>query len=259
VGTASAPRAAILLAEDDPALAAMLADTLGAKGYRVWHAPSAADAERMVDEARPDLIICDLMLPDTSGLLLCAELKRKADAPIIICSGTKRRDDRLVGFKLGADDFIAKPFEVEELIVRIEAALRRAVRRQETSPAAAALPPSVERVGDLVLDRTACRASLAGRDLALTPTEYRLLSALVTRPDVVHSRQDLAQHVWGAHDPGLDSTLDVHMRRLRAKLRSGAETADVGGNAPKLHTVRGFGYRLVSPPPTASHRPGHAA
>jgi DNA-binding response OmpR family regulator len=111
----------------------------------------------------------------------------------------------------------------------------------------------------LVIDRAACRATLAGCDLALTPTEYRLLSALAARPDEVHGRKDLAQQVWNTYDSGIDRTLDVHMRRLRAKLQRAAAAATSGGAAPALETVRGFGYRLVSPPPGAAHAARRAA
>src|SRR4051812_21901166 len=123
----------------------------------------AADAESLLDEIQVDLIICDLMLPDASGLILCADLKKKADVPIIICSGTIRKDDRIIGFKLGADDFIAKPFELTDLLARVEASLRRAARFR---PAPAA-PPERERVGNLAVDRARCRVTVAGKEIAL--------------------------------------------------------------------------------------------
>ena len=228
-------RGTILLVEDDPTVAGMLKDRLEARGYCVWHAESAAEAEAMAGELRLDLIILDLMLPDAHGLVLCAELKEKHAAPVIICSGTKRRDDAALGFKLGADDFVAKPFSVGELEARIEAALRRASPR-----AAAESPPArgVQRIGELAIDHARCRVTLGGEVLRLTPTEYRLLCALADRPDEVVSRQELAEGVWGYHDSAVGRSLDVHMRRLRAKLDAGAAPP------PALVTVRGFGYRL---------------
>src|SRR5919202_3609309 len=138
-------------------MAMMLRDALQSKGYHVWHAASAAEAEALLAEIRADLIICDLMLPDANGLILCADLHRKAQAPIIICSGTKRKDDRILGFKLGADDFIAKPFELDDLLARVEASLRRAERFR---PKPAVLPER-ERVGNLAVDRARCRVTLA--------------------------------------------------------------------------------------------------
>ena len=113
----------ILLVEDDSAVGDMLVDRLGAKGYRVWRAESVAEAEAALERAEPNLVILDLMLPDTSGLVLCADLKAKPDVPVIICSGTKRKEDAVLGFKLGADDFVAKPFSVDELELRVESAL----------------------------------------------------------------------------------------------------------------------------------------
>ena len=115
----------ILLIEDDAALASMLSDTLRARSYGVWQVGSAADAEVALDEVRPDLILLDLMLPDRNGLIMCAKLKARAGAPVIICSATKRKEDAAIGFQLGADDFLRKPFSVDELQARIELTLRR--------------------------------------------------------------------------------------------------------------------------------------
>jgi DNA-binding response OmpR family regulator len=222
----------VLLIDDDADLAAMLSDTLGARGYRIWHATTAADAELILDQARPDLIIVDLVLPDRNGLILCASLKDRVGVPIIICSASKRKEDAALGFRLGADDFIAKPFSLDELQARLEAALRAS---------AAALPATsdVQQIGSLVLHRAECRATLGDDTLPLTPTEYRLLCAIASRPDQVLSRETLADEVWGAHDNGITHSLDVHMRRLRAKL----EAAAVSG--PRVATRRGFGYQLL--------------
>ena len=241
----SAPRAlraTVLLAEDDPTLATMLRDGLGARGYRTWHAATAAEAEALLDEVRPDVIIVDLTLPDRHGLLLCATLKERTVAPIIISSATKRKDDPALGFKLGADDFVAKPFSVDELEVRIEAALHRAA-----GPSPIRMGPSrcQQRLGELCIDESRCRATLGGETLQLTPTEYRLLCALASRPDEVFSREELAESVWGYHDAGVARSLDVHMRRLRAKLNAGRVSP------PPLVTVRGFGYRIVQERPVA--------
>jgi DNA-binding response OmpR family regulator len=239
MNTTARSRPNILLVEDDPAFATMLKDTLGVRGYCVWHAGTAVEAEVMADEVRPDLIIVDLMLPDTHGLVLCANLREKQPAPIIICSATKRKDDPVLGLKLGADDFIAKPFSVDELQARVEAALRRASLGTGT-PA----PPeeASERIGQLVIDKPRCQVRLGGREIGLTPTEYRLLCALASRPDHVLSREELAERVWGHYDPGIGRSLDVHLRRLRAKLNTGPVPP------PALLTVRGFGYQLAREP-----------
>ena len=229
----------ILLAEDDPIVAGLLVDVLTAKGYCVWHATSGAEAEAMVGEVHPDLIVLDLMLPDTNGLVLCATLRAGSHVPIIICSGTKRKDDPVLGLKLGADDFVAKPFSIHELLARIEVALRRVAGR---APAPATAPPSGQHVGNLAIDRAHCQVLLGGKPLHLTPTEYRLLCALADRPGEVVSHQELAKQVWGTYDWGVGRSLEVHMRRLRARLAAGPVPP------PALVTLRGFGYKLVPEP-----------
>jgi DNA-binding response OmpR family regulator len=226
----------ILLAEDDPAVAAMLKDVLERKGYRVWSAESGAEVEAILKDSVPDLVILDLMLPDTNGLVLFLDIKARADVPIIMCSGTRRKEDAVLGLRLGAEDFIAKPFSAQELQARIEAVLRRSqVRRTPDGKGEGAC----EQFGNLVVDRTRCRVTVGDLDVQLTPTEYRLLSLLVTRGDEVVAKKELAEAVWGDYDPDIGRTLDVHMRRLRAKLRAGRP------GAPRLETVRSFGYRLA--------------
>ncbi len=233
------PRKSVLLVEDDLCVATMLRDRLEARGYSVGHAINAAAAELMLGEICPDLIILDLMLPDTNGLVLCADFKAGRDVPIIICSATKRSDDPIIGFKLGADDFIAKPFSVDELLARMEAALRRGPTR---AAKASRHPPGGQRIGELVIDQARCQVTLGCELLHLTPTEYRLLCALASRPDEVVSREELAKRVWGYHDVSVGLSLEVHMRRLRSKLNAGAVTP------PPLVTLRGFGYKIVQEP-----------
>ncbi len=232
----------IMLVEDDPAVAQTLADVLESGGYQTWHAENGADAKAMMERGRPDLVILDLMLPDVDGLVLCSSLKALADVPIIICSATNERRDKILGLKLGADDFIAKPFDIYELEARVEAVLRRV-----TQAHAAPQPTHVEqmRIGDLAIDRSRRRVTLGGAALQLTPTEYRLLSALASRPDEILSREELAQRVWGYQDASSGRTIDVHIRRLRVKLAGGPVPA------PAIVSVRGFGYKL-SPIETAA-------
>ena len=226
----------ILLIEDDRALASMLSDALRARSYDVWHVESAGDAEAALDQVRPDLILLDLILPDRNGLVMCAKLKACAGAPVIICSATKRKEDAAIGFQLGADDFLRKPFSLDELQARIDLTLRRRLAPEGEQP-----PPGdqIERLGALTIDKSRCVVSVGGEVLHLTPTEFRLLSALAGRASEVLSRRELAQRIWGCVDDGVLRSLDVHMRRLRAKL---ASVADVG---PCLVTRRGFGYQLV--------------
>jgi DNA-binding response OmpR family regulator len=188
----------------------------------------------LLDRINPDLILLDLMLPDEDGLLLCSELKSKRDIPIIICSGTPRQSERILGLRLGADDFIAKPFDVDDLEARVDNVLRRAARS-----GVSLAERDVYRIGGLVIDRRRPHASINGHTLLLTPTEYRLLSALASQPDIALSRAELAQLVWGYSDASHGRALDVNIRRLRLKL------AKAGATAPSVISVRGYGYKLL--------------
>ena len=165
------PRATILLVEDDQALAQMLHHWFTLKGYRFWHAGTAAEARAMAENVSPDLIILDLLLPDRNGLVVCAELLEQRPVPIVILSATNREEDPILASKLGAVGFVPKPFSSEELEARVEEALRHG------PPASAASPPAAaaQSVGPLVIDRSRCTVTLGGEVVHLTPTEYRLL------------------------------------------------------------------------------------
>jgi DNA-binding response OmpR family regulator len=232
------PRATILLVDDDLTFAEMLRDQLTARGYYVYHAVSAAEAEGMVDEVAPDLVIVDLLLPDTHGLVLCANLRDRITAPIIICTWSKQPGDLLLGLKLGADDVVSKPFPSEEFAARIEVALRRPAR----DPASSVPSEVVQVIGPLAIDRARYRVTLGGDPIHLTPTEYRLLCTLAERPNHVLSSKELAERVWGSPDADVRRSLETQLRRLRAKLKSGPVMA------PSLTTVRGFGYELTWEP-----------
>jgi DNA-binding response OmpR family regulator len=169
------------------------------------------------------------------GLVLCSGLKSIADVPIIICSATPQKRDAILGLKLGADDFIAKPFDIYELEARVEAVLRRVAAARTSEPSAAA--PDHSRVGELVIDCLRRRVTLGGQPIQLTPTEYRLLAALASRPDEILSRN--AQLMWGYQDASSGRTIDVHIRRLRVKLGQGPVAA------PAIAAVRGFGYKIA--------------
>jgi DNA-binding response OmpR family regulator len=177
------------------------------------------------------------MLPDT----LTTSLKAITDAPILILSARQEQVDRVLGLKLGADDFVAKPFDLDELEARIQAVLRRAARsREATTPSQ---PSDQLRVGELVIAQSRGTVSIGGQAVHLTPTEYRLVVALANRPDEVLSRETLGQIVWGYEDVGTGHLIDVHIGRLRSKLRQAAH------NAPVIITVRGRGYRIVAEAP----------
>ena len=240
-------RSTILLVEDDAAIAYMLTDVLESTGYQVRVAATGASARTQVDQHKPDLIILDLVLPDEDGLVLCSVLKNMANVPILICSGTQRRRDAFLSLKLGADDFIAKPFDVYDLLARVEVLLRRAAQHH---PSEVATQRSPIRIGALLIDHATHQVTLGDNMLQLTPTEYRLLTVLAARPDQVVPRDALAKLVWGDPDTGTSRTIDVHIGRLRVKL------SQAGRSAPQIISVRGFGYKIVGSsapgPPLAS-------
>src|SRR5688572_25200070 len=194
----------ILLVEDDAGVGEMLCDVLASEGYRATLATTGADARAVLEGARADLIILDLRLPDTDGLVLCADLHSRAQVPIIIVSATSEKRDAILAFKLGADDFVAKPFDVDHLLARVEAALRRSIaspaparaggwRATAATPnSAPAVPvqastpvqdPRVRRCGNLVMDHARRRVTVSGLTIAVTPTEYRILESLIERAD----------------------------------------------------------------------------
>jgi DNA-binding response OmpR family regulator len=228
-------RATILIVEDDAAIAKTLIDALDLAGYRVWHAIDGADARSQLQRASPDLIMLDLILPDIDGLVLCYTLKAIANVPIVICSATSRKRDPILALKLGADDFVHKPFELDDLLARIEAVLRRTPPTDATPPHAPEL-----RVGELVVEPARHRVSVGEDQLTLTPTEFRLITVLAARPEEVMSRDELAHEVWGMSDVNHGRTIDVHVRRLRMKLNR------ANGSAPTIISVRRSGYKLTT-------------
>src|SRR5216684_629010 len=242
----------ILVIEDDQALGTTLRNVLSSSGYRVWVAESGSEVRATLEHLEPDLILLDLTLPDADGLILAATLKILRSTPIIIMSARTQQADRVLGLKLGADDFIAKPFDLDELMARVEAVLRRA------TPAPLSTPASVDRIsiGELTITPTSALVTLGSEAVHLTPTEYRLLLTLARHVDEVLSRQALLQLVWGYQDSSAGHVVDVHLGRLRQKLQR-ARLA-----TPRIITVRGAGLSLVSdpaPPPETNLDAGHAA
>jgi DNA-binding response OmpR family regulator len=225
--------ASILLVEGDLATASLLRDALESRGPRIGPAGDAAEAVLLAEEVDLDVILLDLTLPGGSGLALCPELRQRTEAPIIACASSRRRDYAVLALRLGASDFVAKPFYLPELEARIEAVRRRGTSARSSST------PAPQRLGALVIDRAGRRVALAGETSHLTPTEYQLLELLASRPGQVVSRAELVRAIWGHDDPVLVASLGVHARRLRAKLRRDDVVA------PSIVAVRGFGYRIL--------------
>jgi len=223
-----------MLVEDDVATERTISRALEISGYRVVVAGTGAEARALLQEVHPDLIILDLMLPDTDGLVLTTSFRTLTDSAILICSARDQQVDRVLGLKLGAADFVAKPFDLDELEARIEAILRRVARSREATSSSDEII-----VGDLLIAPARATVRIADRPLHLTPTEYRLLVALASHPESLLTREVLGQIVWGYQDLGSGHLIDVHIGRLRMKLRSAS------ADGPTIVTVRGRGYRLV--------------
>ena len=227
----SVEQPSVLLVEDEPAQREVLAYNLEADGFRVTSAGDGEEALMLVDEAAPDLILLDWMLPNVSGIEVCRQLKTRAETrgvPIIMLSARSEEVDRVRGLETGADDYVVKPYSVIELMARVRTQLRR------TRPSTVG-----ERLeyADIVLDSETHRVTRAGEALKLGPTEFRLLSTFMEKPGRVWSREQLLDRVWG-RDIYVDTrTVDVHIGRLRKAL------CQHGGDDP-LRTVRGAGYAL---------------
>ncbi len=229
----------ILIVEDDARIADFLERGLRAEGHRVQVARTGPDGLALAREAarqqREDglatVMVLDVMLPGMTGLEVCQTLRAaQVPLPILMLTALGTLEDRVSGLRLGADDYLVKPFEFEELLARIEALARRA--REPAAPAAARLV-----VADLVLDRDAMRASRGGRPLTLTARELALLELLMSAPGRLFSRERILATVWGLHEDPLTNVVDVYIRRLRSKI-------DDGQLQPLIHTLRGLGYRL---------------
>ncbi|MDB5601299.1 MAG: phosphate regulon transcriptional regulatory protein PhoB [Xanthobacteraceae bacterium] len=223
--------ARILVVEDEAPLTELLRYNLAAEGYEVETAARGDDADTMLKEATPDLVVLDWMLPGLSGIELCRRLRARPETrslPIIMLTARGEESERVRGLATGADDYIVKPFSVPELLARIRALLRRA------NPERLA---SVLAVGDIELDREKKRVSRAGHPVELGPTEYRLLEFLMERPGRVFTREQLLDGVWGSDIYIDERTVDVHVGRMRKSLNRGYT------NDP-IRTVRGAGYAL---------------
>ena len=219
----------ILIVEDEEPLTLLLRDNLEAEGYAVDSAARGDDAEIMLREQVPDLVILDWMLPGLSGIELCRRLRLRPETqglPVILLTARGEESERVRGLATGADDYVVKPFSVPELLARVRALLRRA------SPNRVAT--SLE-AGDLLLDRSSHRVRRGNRELHLGPTEFKLLEFLMERPGRVFTRGQLLDSVWGMDAEIDERTVDVHVGRLRKAINKPRER-------DPIRTVRGAGY-----------------
>jgi two-component system phosphate regulon response regulator PhoB len=225
----------ILVIEDEPDLAATLEYNLQKEGYQTRVALTGQlGIDGATTEPLPDAIVLDLMLPDVSGTEVCRRLRendRTRDIPILMCTAKGSEIDRVVGFEVGADDYVVKPYSVRELLLRVRALLRRTQKSE--------VEPQTMRFGRLRVDREAHRAWVDETEIALTALEFRLLHAFMSRRGRVQTRDALLSDVWGIEADVTTRTVDTHVKRLREKL---------GGAADYVETLRGVGYRFRDHP-----------
>ena len=215
----------ILLVEDDPTIRAMTQLSLQRDGFAVDTAADGAAGLAQFRSQLPDLVLLDVMLPGMDGVSVCRTIRQDSVVPIVMLTARTDPIDVVLGLEAGADDYVTKPFEPSILAARLRAVLRR-VARHDASP--------VLRIRELVIDRDGMEVQVAGEPVSLTPTEYRLLIELAEHSGVVCSRERLLEDVWGYIWAGDTRLVDMHVRRLRAKI-----------GADMIETVRGAGYKLV--------------
>ena len=243
----------VLLVEDEVDLVTSLSYSLEAAGYQVQSALDGTTALQLAAGQPPDIVLLDLMLPDISGLEVCRRIRASSQAhqPIVIMVTARGEEvDRVVGFEVGADDYLVKPFSVRELLLRMEARQRVQQAPEEhehdAAPAAGAGPGKSRIIlGNLEVDRDSHQVFVSGTEVHVSALEMRLLLHLLAVPGKVRYRRELLTEVWGYHPEVSSRTLDTHVKRLRQKL------ADAGAY---IHTVRGVGYRIFERPAASEPR-----
>ena len=220
----------LLIVEDDPRVVDFLTRGLRAEGYGVSVARTGPEGLALARTQAFDLVLLDLLLPGMHGLEVCQELRaRRVLTPILMLSAMDTTEDKVGGLRLGADDYLTKPFDFDELLARIEALLRRSRSFAEKRPRL--------QVANLSFDRKTLQVRRGERAISLTAKELALLELLMSAPGRVFSRERILNNVWGYTEDPLTNIVDVYIRRLRTKL-------DMDGEPPLLHTVRGVGYKL---------------
>ena len=226
----------ILIIEDEPDIRKTIDYNLSKESFEVFQAASIAEGEQAIQQHKPDLVILDLMLPDGSGLTLCRDIKSDPatkNTLVILLTAKADELDRVIGFELGADDYVTKPFSVRELILRVKAILKRRAS-EERQPA----DPS-QTFGALTLNLEAHQVFINDLEVGFTALEFRLLKHLIDRKGRVQSRDQLLEEVWGYSAEVTTRTVDTHIKRLREKLGSAGEY---------IQTIRGVGYRFSKTP-----------
>jgi DNA-binding response OmpR family regulator len=223
----------ILVVDDEPNIARLIRMYLDREGFETVVATSGSEALARMESRKPELVILDIMLPDIDGLEVCREIRRHDNVPIIMLTAREGDEDKIVGLELGADDYVTKPFVPRELVARVKAILRRSSKHSDPGRRGEVLD-----FGDLRIEPDRREVWLEGKPIALRAKEYDLLTELARRPGIVFTREQLLQNVWGYDFLGDSGTIDVHVRRLRAKLD------DDSTNPRFVETVWGVGYRF---------------
>lgn len=217
----------ILIVDDEERMRRVLVDYLRIKGYHTVEAANGADALRLFDTERPDMVLLDVMMPVMDGWETCRRLREQSAVPIIMLTARGQEEDELTGFSLGADEYIAKPFSLKILLARVEALFRRGV--------AAAQPPAPAVLPGIAVDTAAREVRVDGQSVELTYTEFELLAYLMAHTGVALSRDRILDNVWRYDYYGDARTVDTHIKKLRSKL---------GGWGDCIKTIRGIGYKF---------------
>jgi len=235
----SAKRTTVLAADDDPQLLRLVTRNLQLEGYEVLAASDGQQALEQIEQKSPDLVLLDIMMPKMDGFTVCYKVREFSSVPIIIVTARGQDQDKVRGLDLGADDYLTKPFSVDELLARVRSVLRRA---QFTVKERAQGWQSTMSIGDLVIDFSQHLVTLASKEVALTPTEYSLLAHLAQNVGRVVTQDLLLEHVWGPEYLGEGHMLQVNINRLRRKLEPDP------AHPRYILTKIGIGYSLVSQP-----------
>ncbi len=223
----------ILIVEDDPTTIDFVRVYLARDGYEVLAARDGLEGLRLAREAKPDLVVLDLMLPRLDGMEVCRTLRRESDVPIVMLTARVEEEDRLSGLDIGADDYVVKPFSPRELVARVKAVLRR------TALAASGNAPKSLSVDGVQVDLVSRSVQVRDNPVRLTPTEMRILYLLIREPHRTFSREEIINQVFDDTFDGFDRTVDSHVSNLRRKLE------DAAGGQRYIRTVYGAGYRFT--------------
>ena len=232
--------ATILLVDDEESVQKLLTYPLERDGYRVVQARDGEEALRRFAEEPVDLVVLDVMLPKLDGLEVCRRLRSQSSVPIIMLTASDDELDKVLGLELGADDYITKPFSMNELISRV----RTILRRRELDRVAAG---GIQQVGDIRIDLARHQVMIAGEPVHLTRSEFRLLTLLAAEPERVFTRHEIMEHLWQSAYVGDERACDIHISNLRRKIERDPRSAE------RLLTVRGVGYSLVPIVSVATH------